>query len=68
MSHSLIKGHLGVENCHFGDIITKREFGRSFGDIITKREFGRSFVNIISVSFDWALRNILFNYLIDTSP
>ena len=25
VSHSLIKGHLGVENSHFGDIITKRE-------------------------------------------
>ena len=53
MSNSLIKGHLGVEICHYGDI--------------TKREIGRSLVNVISVSFDKALRNIKFNYLIVTS-
>ena len=43
VSHSLIKGHLGVEIVIFSDI--------------AKREFGQSLVNIISFSFDWALRN-----------
>ena len=47
VSNSQIKGHLGVENSQF-----RRYY------MVTKREFVRSLGNIISVSFDWALRNI----------
>ena len=52
MSHSLIKGHLGVENRHFGNI--------------TKREFGRSLVSIISVFFDWDLE--IYSLIISLAP